>query len=267
MSNLDQFAVRAETAEKEIEKLVAELEKLKKGPGGEGGEGDGPDQEDVPEELKKLRAENSRLKYRLNILKRAVEEESSPTNTEGLTNIAQSLVRYFTQAITATFPQLQGCPCPIVPSSKGGDYQFNGAMAISGMLKAQGVKAIPRDVATKIVENVPANEIISKLEVAGPGFVNIFISHSFVEKSLMTILEKGVLPPPAAGKKRVVVDFSSPNIAKEMHVGHLRSTVIGDSICRLLEFLGHDVLRINHIGDWGTQFGMLIAHLQVNTLL
>ena len=71
-----------------------------------------------------------------------------------------------------------------------------------------------------------------------------------------------MLPPPTGAKKRVIVDFSSPNIAKEMHVGHLRSTIIGDGICRLLEFLGHDVLRLNHIGDWGTQFGMLIAHLQ-----
>merc|ERR1711988_696516 len=68
--------------------------------------------------------------------------------------------------------------------------------------------------------------------------------------------------PPSAKKRKIVVDFSSPNIAKEMHVGHLRSTIIGDSVCRLLEFLGHDVLRLNHIGDWGTQFGMLIAHLQ-----
>ena len=261
MSDLDQFVGRAEKAEKEIEKLAAELESLRRGPASGGG-GGGQDTEDVPEELRKLRAENSRLKYRLNILRRAVMEESSPTNTDCLTNIAQSLVRYFTQAISATFPQLQDFPCPIVPSSKGGDYQFNGAMAISGLLKAQGVKAIPRDVATKIVENVPSNEIVAKLEVAGPGFVNIFISCNFVEKCLMTILEKGVLPPPSAGKKRVVVDFSSPNIAKEMHVGHLRSTIIGDSISRLLEFLGHDVLRINHIGDWGTQFGMLIAHLQ-----
>ncbi|CAG2066726.1 unnamed protein product, partial [Timema podura] len=74
----------------------------------------------------------------------------------------------------------------------------------------------------------------------------------------------GVRPPPLDKRLRVVVDFSSPNIAKEMHVGHLRSTIIGESVCRLLEFLGHDVVRVNHVGDWGTQFGMLIAHLQVN---
>jgi len=257
MSNLEQFVSRAEAAEKEIEVLAAELETLRNGQvGGR--------EDDVPEELKKLRQENLRLKYRLNILKRAVEEEedSSSSSTDCLSNIAQTLVTYFTRATTATFPQLQDFPCPILPSSKAGDYQYNGAMAISGLLKAKGVKAIPREVATKIVENIPTNKMIEKLEVAGPGFVNIFISRSFVESSLMTVVEKGVRPPASGGKKRVVVDFSSPNIAKEMHVGHLRSTIIGDSISRLLEFLGHDVLRINHIGDWGTQFGMLIAHLQ-----
>merc|ERR1719300_441961 len=113
-----------------------------------------------------------------------------------------------------------------------------------------------------IVANVPENILVEKLEVAGPGFVNIYLRKSFVETSLNNLLEKGVLPPVIGSKKKVIVDFSSPNIAKEMHVGHLRSTIIGDSICRLLEFLGHDVLRLNHIGDWGTQFGMLIAHLQ-----
>lgn len=78
----------------------------------------------------------------------------------------------------------------------------------------------------------------------------------------MSLILKDGVKPPKVDKKRVVVDFSAPNIAKEMHVGHLRSTIIGDSICRLLEYLGHDVLRINHVGDWGTQFGMLIAHLE-----
>ena len=261
MSNLEQFVTRAETAEREIEILAAELEKLKQAPSGGGGVG-GDREEDLPEELKKLRQENTRLKYRLNILRRAVEEESRG-RSDCLSNVAQSLVNYFTTATAATFPQLEDFPCPILPSSKAGDYQFNGAMAISGLLKARGVKAIPREVATKIVENIPSNQIIDRLEVAGPGFVNIFIRRTFVEASLMTVVEKGVRPPAApGGKKRVVVDFSSPNIAKEMHVGHLRSTIIGDSISRLLEFLGRDVLRINHIGDWGTQFGMLIAHLQ-----
>merc|ERR1719300_1988383 len=113
-----------------------------------------------------------------------------------------------------------------------------------------------------IVANIPTNKMIEKLEVAGPGFVNIFIKKAFIQAELDVLVDKGVRPPAIGRKKRVIVDFSSPNIAKEMHVGHLRSTIIGDSICRLLEFLGHDVMRLNHTGDWGTQFGMLIAHLQ-----
>ena len=153
-----------------------------------------------------------------------------------------------------------------MPSTKGGDYQFNGAMAISGLLKAKGEKINPRDVATKIVANVPENILVEKLEVAGPGFVNIYLRKRFIEESLELLLNEGVKPPATGSKKKVIVDFSSPNIAKEMHVGHLRSTIIGDSICRLLEFLGHDVMRLNHTGDWGTQFGMLIAHLQVDFL-
>ena len=263
MANIDKFVARAEKAEKEIEKLALELESLKKNSVGQGGSGDGgggENEEDVPEELKKLRQENSRLKYRLNILKRAVEKEGR-VDHDGLTNISATLVSLFTSAIQSSYPALDSCPCPVLPSSKGGDYQFNGAMAIAGLLKAKGQKVAPRDVATKVVENVPNNDLIEKLEIAGPGFVNIFIKTQFIEQGLMKILEKGVLPPPGA-RKRVVVDFSSPNIAKEMHVGHLRSTIIGDSVCRLLEFLGHDVLRLNHIGDWGTQFGMLIAHLK-----
>lgn len=120
----------------------------------------------------------------------------------------------------------------------------------------------PRDIANKILQHVQSNELIEKLEVAGAGFINVFLSKSPSVKALTSLLSEGVQPPPLERKHRVLVDFSSPNIAKEMHVGHLRSTIIGESTCRLLEFLGHDVLRINHVGDWGTQFGMLIAHLQ-----
>lgn len=123
----------------------------------------------------------------------------------------------------------------------------------------------PRDVANKILEHcdVANSEVIDKLEVGGPGFVNIFVKKDFIEKSLTSLLAEGIRPPSNVGKKqKVIVDFSSPNIAKEMHVGHLRSTIIGDSISNLMEFLGHEVLRLNHVGDWGTQFGMLIAHLQ-----
>lgn len=103
---------------------------------------------------------------------------------------------------------------------------------------------------------------MEKVEIAGPGFINIFLPRECGQNILTSLLKSGKVSPPSVDKKRVVIDFSSPNIAKEMHVGHLRSTIIGESISRLLEYLGHDVLRLNHIGDWGTQFGMLIAHLQ-----
>lgn len=119
----------------------------------------------------------------------------------------------------------------------------------------------PLQVANKILENLPKSPIVAKCESVGAGFINVFIEREYAKKALSSILLRGVLPP-AAKRLRVVIDFSSPNIAKEMHVGHLRSTIIGESIARLLEFLQHDVLRINHVGDWGTQFGMLIAHLE-----
>jgi len=104
--------------------------------------------------------------------------------------------------------------------------------------------------------------IIESLDVAGPGFVNIKLKKQYVADKIHKLLNKGVRPPITTGERRVVIDFSSPNIAKEMHVGHLRSTIIGEAISRLLEFVGYSVLRLNHVGDWGTQFGMLIAHLQ-----
>ncbi|XP_015776412.1 PREDICTED: arginine--tRNA ligase, cytoplasmic-like [Acropora digitifera] len=135
-------------------------------------------------------------------------------------------------------------------------------MAINQILKGKGIKSNPREIAVSVVSNVPQNDLIQKIEVAGSGFINISLSHNYVSSLLKDILSNGVQPPAVPVKRRCVVDFSSPNIAKEMHVGHLRSTIIGESLCRLLEFVGHDVLRINHIGDWGTQFGMLIAHLE-----
>jgi len=122
----------------------------------------------------------------------------------------------------------------------------------------------PRDVAERLAERMRAHDreaIFAKVEVAGAGFINIFLSERWLAERVKAIVTHGVLPPPSR-QLEVVVDFSSPNVAKEMHVGHLRSTIIGDTICRLLEFCGHHVRRVNHVGDWGTQFGMLIAHLK-----
>jgi len=251
---LDEYTARANRAEEQIELLIKELESLKSGSGPAAAPAE-PSEEEA-----KLKAENTRLKYRLNVLKRAVAKELN--NSDSMRNINLQLVELFKEAISAAYPDVPDAPCPVLPSPKFGDYQFNGAMPINGLLKAAGVKTSPRDIANKIVENVPSSDLIEKLEVAGPGFVNIFIKKSFIQAEIDALLEKGVRAPGLGRKKRVIVDFSSPNIAKEMHVGHLRSTIIGESICRLLEFLGHDVLRLNHVGDWGTQFGMLIAHLQ-----
>lgn len=117
--------------------------------------------------------------------------------------------------------------------------------------------------AQAIVSNFPSDtKVVGKLEVAGAGYINIELCPKFLAEEVQNLCLNGVKFPPLLRPQRVVVDFSSPNLAKEMHVGHLRSTIIGDSICRLLEELGHTVIRINHVGDWGTQFGMLIAHLQ-----
>ncbi|XP_077403713.1 arginine--tRNA ligase, cytoplasmic [Vanacampus margaritifer] len=246
------YTTRLQKQECEIQSLSAELEGLKN-----------PQRSSPSCRLDELREENSRLQYRLNILKRSLQEEAPSCGTAML-NINQRLQDIFAQAIRASCPELDSPPLSVTPNqqAKFGDYQCNSAMAMAQMLKAKGMKVNPREIAEKILQNIPANELIQKTEIAGPGFINIHLKRSFVSRLLSNLLVNGVQPPPLASRKRVVVDFSSPNIAKEMHVGHLRSTIIGESMCRLFEFLGYDVLRLNHVGDWGTQFGMLIAHLQ-----
>lgn len=140
-----------------------------------------------------------------------------------------------------------------------GDYQCNAAMALSKKLKSR-----PRDVATKILEELQVSDICTEPSIAGPGFINLTLSDDFVNTKLNSMLEEhsrlGVEKRSPA--KRIVVDFSSPNIAKDMHVGHLRSTIIGDTLARILEFLGHTTIRLNHTGDWGTQFGQLITYMK-----
>nr|CAH7730322.1 unnamed protein product [Callosobruchus chinensis] len=179
------------------------------------------------------------------------------STTEALDNL-------FRTAISAAFPDIQDPPVVIALAGnnpKFGDYQCNSAMPIANIYKQAGKKVNPRDLAQKMLDNLPSHPMVEKCEIAGPGFINVFLNRAYVVKSLSTIFEHGVQPP-TVEKKKVLIDFSSPNVAKEMHVGHLRSTIIGETIARLLEFFNFDVLRINHIGDWGTQFGMLIAHLQ-----
>lgn len=136
-------------------------------------------------------------------------------------------------------------------------------MGIWSKIKGQGAPfRNPNAVGQALAANIPQSSVTESVSVAGPGFVNISLSDRWIEKKLHQLLVQGVGAwAPVLTYKRVVVDFSSPNIAKEMHVGHLRSTIIGDCLCRMLEYCGVEVLRRNHVGDWGTQFGMLIEFL------
>jgi arginyl-tRNA synthetase len=143
---------------------------------------------------------------------------------------------------------------------KFGDYQANMAMGLAKRLGQQ-----PRVLAQSIVDHLDVAEVCEVPQIAGPGFINFTVKPSYLAAQLQSIqADKRLGVALAAHPQRVVVDFSSPNIAKEMHVGHLRSTILGDCIARVLEFRGHDVLRLNHVGDWGTQFGMLILYLREN---
>jgi len=138
-----------------------------------------------------------------------------------------------------------------------GDYQANGMMAV-----AKKLGMAPRQLAEQVLTHLDLNGIASKVEIAGPGFINIFLDPAFLAQHVQQALASDRLGVTQPAKQTVVVDYSAPNVAKEMHVGHLRSTIIGDAAVRTLEFLGHKVIRANHVGDWGTQFGMLIAWLE-----
>lgn len=153
---------------------------------------------------------------------------------------------------------ISDAPVPVARSGRPefGEYQFNGAMALAKTLKQK-----PRDIAQQILEQVKLDDVASKLEIAGPGFINIHLRDDWLAEQCNAALDDARVGIPAQQPQTVVVDYSSPNLAKEMHVGHLRTTIIGDAVVKLLEFLGHKVIRQNHMGDWGTQFGMLLAHL------
>ncbi len=175
--------------------------------------------------------------------------------------LMKAAVDILEERITAAMGVVAGskdCAAIVKPAkdAKFGDYQANGVMGLAKKLKAN-----PRKLAEQVVENLDLGDICEPPEIAGPGFINLRLKAEFLADRLLEInkasadlgIEKTTEP------KTIVVDFSSPNIAKQMHVGHLRSTIIGDSICRTLEALGHKVIRQNHVGDWGTQFGMLCA--------
>ena len=173
----------------------------------------------------------------------------------------EKLQDIFSSALTQAFDiELTDLPPLVVPSSnaKFGDYQCNAALSLAKTLKQN-----PRSIAQQIVDQVSVEDWGEPLSIAGPGFINITIKPEYIAQQIKNASEDANLGvEKVSSPQNVVVDFSSPNIAKEMHVGHLRSTIIGDSIARILELRGHNVLRLNHVGDWGTQFGMLIGYLR-----
>ncbi len=158
--------------------------------------------------------------------------------------------------IEVALTKASGSPSPalVKPASRPdfGDYQSNGVM---GAAKRTGSR--PRELANKVAAIAQLDDIADNVEIAGPGFLNITLSNKFLSR----VVSSSNLVEPAQRPDTVVVDYSSPNLAKEMHVGHLRSTIIGDALARVLQALGHTVIRQNHVGDWGTQFGMLLTHM------
>ncbi|HEX2972624.1 MAG TPA: arginine--tRNA ligase, partial [Tepidisphaeraceae bacterium] len=148
-------------------------------------------------------------------------------------------------------------------NDKFGDYQSNAAMGLAKEIASRtGQKTNPRAVAEQIKVKLSLTDLASEITIAGPGFINVRLSPAWIAAQLESIGGNERLGlDPTGQPKTVIVDYSGPNIAKELHVGHLRSTIIGDAVARILAFQGHNIIRQNHLGDWGTQFGMLIAYL------
>lgn len=182
--------------------------------------------------------------------------------------ILNTLTRKFHQAVQAAFPEAsineQLIEVTHSTQEKFGHYQCNSAMKLSGLLKKN-----PREIANTIITHLDmkadGEPMIAQCEIAGPGFINITLDADYLAKRTQSTLSDSMLGiDKVSHQHKVIIDFSSPNTAKEMQVWHLRSTIIGDCLARLFEFLGYDVLRLNHVGDWGTAFGMLIAHMKDN---
>ncbi len=173
-------------------------------------------------------------------------------------NIQAILSEKISQAMIAAGAPAD-CEAQVRQSAKAqfGDYQANGIMAV-----AKKLGQAPRQLAEQVLSHLDLNGIAAKTEIAGPGFINIFLDPQWLAAQAELALASDNLNVAPVKPQTIVIDYSAPNVAKEMHVGHLRSTIIGDASVRTLEFLGHHVIRANHIGDWGTQFGMLIAFLE-----
>jgi arginyl-tRNA synthetase len=178
-----------------------------------------------------------------------------------MNSIIEQLSDRFSQALATAFGEKMAKVDPLIgvaTNPKFGDYQSNVAMSLAKKLGQP-----PRAIAQQLIDNLKLEDICETPEIAGAGFINLKLKKTYLEAQLNKLKKDSRLGvEKSKHSQKVIVDFSSPNIAKEMHVGHLRSTIIGDCIARILEFRGHEVLRLNHVGDWGTQFGMLIAYLR-----
>ncbi|MDA8323613.1 MAG: arginine--tRNA ligase, partial [Actinomycetota bacterium] len=168
-----------------------------------------------------------------------------------------ALAAQVSAALTTEFGPDYADADPLIRPSSFADLQSNVALSLAKRLGQQ-----PREVAARIAARIADAPMCERAEVSGPGFINVTLSGEWISGEVTAQLADDRLGVPAAANpQRVVVDYSAPNVAKEMHVGHLRTTVVGDAFVRALEYLGHQVIRANHIGDWGTNFGMLLEHL------
>ncbi|MFD0316567.1 arginine--tRNA ligase [Streptomyces flavalbus] len=175
-----------------------------------------------------------------------------------VTSLTATVHQHLAAALTSALPEADGVD-PLLRRSDRADFQANGILAL-----AKKAKANPRELATQVVAQVTTGDVIKDIEVSGPGFLNITVTDRAITDNLAaraTDPDARLGVPTTAAPGTTVIDYAQPNVAKEMHVGHLRSAVIGDSVVQLLEFTGENVIRRHHIGDWGTQFGMLIQYL------
>ncbi|MFF9018348.1 arginine--tRNA ligase [Streptomyces sp. NPDC014870] len=172
-------------------------------------------------------------------------------------SLASTVQQRLAEGLSAALPEA-GSADPLLRRSDRADFQANGILALAKQLKGN-----PRELATKVVEGIPANDVLKEIEVSGPGFLNITVTDEAIVRTLAArALDDRLGVPFAADAGTTVIDYAQPNVAKEMHVGHLRSAVIGAAMVEILEFTGEKVVRRHHIGDWGTQFGMLIQYLE-----
>ncbi|MFD3945879.1 arginine--tRNA ligase [Streptomyces sp. NPDC058579] len=171
-------------------------------------------------------------------------------------SLASTVQQRLAEGLSAALPEA-GSADPLLRRSDRADFQANGILALAKQLKGN-----PRELATKVVDGIPANDVLKEIEVSGPGFLNITVTDQAIVKTLAARAADDRLGVPfAEDAGTTVIDYAQPNVAKEMHVGHLRSAVIGAAMVEILEFTGEKVVRRHHIGDWGTQFGMLIQYL------